>query len=109
MADTTKRQQGFAIVETALIIVIIAVIVGVGYWVVKQRNKNNLNSSSSMSNTSKITAAAGTTASIDQLTQSDSKAEAAIDQKYEASEQSAVTSTNTALNNLGGAYNESSY
>jgi len=108
MSDKARRQQGFALVESLLIIVIIALIVGVGYWVVTQRNKNNTTATSD-SQTTTAKAPEGTTASIDQLTQADSQAEAAIDSKYAANEQTNSTSTNAALKNLGGAYNESSY
>ena len=107
MSDSPKRQQGFAAVETLLIVVIIAAVVGVGYWVYKQRNKNDVTATNNSQTT--VKAAAGTTSSVDQLTQADSQAEATIDKKYAANEQSNATSTNAALKNLGGAYDETSY
>lgn len=110
-----KDQRGFAFVEALLIIVIIGLVAGVGYYVVKQRSNgvtpatSSAPAASSPSTTATVTASAGTTDAIDQLTQADAQSEDSINSKYEKQTQSAATSDSTALSNLGGAYNESNY
>lgn len=107
-ASSSKgRAQGFAVVETLLILVIIAGIVGIGAYVLRQ--KNNANSTLSSSTAPAVTSApAGTTAAIDQLTQQDAQAETSVDSAADAAAQQAATSANSAVSNVGGAYNETS-
>jgi uncharacterized protein HemX len=106
-----RGQSGFSAVELVLIVVVIGVIAGVGFWVLKQRsaNKQTDNSQASTSHSSTSTAKAGTTDSIDQLTKSDEAADSAIDKTHDATEQSNAASSNTAQNNIGDSYNEANF
>lgn len=103
-----KQQQGFAIVEALLVILIIGVMVAVGYWVWKQRGEKSASTTTNISTATVSPANEGTTEGIDQLTQLDEKSESDIDQKYGATAQSNATSSSDAASNVGGAYNENS-
>ncbi len=108
MTDIDNRAQtGFAMVEAVLVLIIIGLVVGVGYWVTTQKNATKTTASSATP-TGQVTAKTGTTAAIDQLTKQDAQAETAINAKEDSSDQSNAQSTNSALTNLGGAYNETS-
>lgn len=107
----TKQQttNGFAVIETLLVILLVGVIVAVGFWVWKQRDTETAknNTTKTVKVTSIDPAKAGTTAGIDQLTQLDGQDESNIDQKHASSSETNATSTNSTLTSLGGAYNES--
>jgi len=102
------RQQGYAAVEIVLIVVIVALIGGIGVWIYKQNNKQVVAPAADSSNGT-TQAAAGTSEGVDQVSQSDAQDEAAINKKYDNSEQSTATSSNTALNNVGNSYDESNF
>jgi len=103
------NNKGFGVLETALIIVVIAAVVGVGYYVVRQKHTAEATLSSNSNTAPQAKAPTGTTASVDQLTQQDAKTEASADNTTDASLQQDSTSANTAINSLGGAYNEANY
>src|SRR5579864_6982510 len=89
---------GFALVETVLILIIIGIIAGVGYWVATQRNSSSsANSSTATPATTTVTAKSGTLGAIDQLTKADSQAETGIDTKYQTGDQSAATSSDSTV------------
>lgn len=101
------RSAGFAVVEALLILVILAAIVGVGAYVVRQKhNANSTLGSGTGGNSTSTKAPAGTTTSIDQLTQQDAQTEAGVDAAADNSTQQTSTSANGAASNVGGAYNE---
>lgn len=103
-----KKQQGFAIVEALLVILIVGVMVAVGYWVWKQRGEKSANTSTNSAAATVSPAKEGTTEGIDQLTQLDEKSESDIDQKYGTTAQTNAASSADAASNVGGAYNENS-
>lgn len=99
-----KENAGFAVIEATLAIIIIAAILGLGLYVMKQRN-----TSSSINSTSSALvpqAQAGTTASIGQLTQIDAQNEAGVDSSGDNQTQQNVSSADSAISNVGGAYDE---
>jgi hypothetical protein len=104
--------HGFAAVESLLVLIIIGMVVGVGYWVITQRNTTPT-SSNATNNSSAITRpvkdSTGTISSIDQLTSVDSQSEANISNANDSSEQSTAQSSSSSAANVGGAYNESNY
>jgi len=111
------RNRGFALVEAVLIVLVIAALVGIGAYVVQHRT-STLNSSStgntsasnngSGSNSSAVPAN-GTTASVDALTQADANSESGVDTKADTQAQQDAGSANTAVSNVGGAYNETTF
>lgn len=107
MKATSKRDKsaGFAIVETLLILIILAAIVGVGAYVVRQRNNANNTFGTGSASTAKK-ASDGTTARINQLTTQESQTESNIDSSADTGTQQASTSANGAASNVGGAYSE---
>ena len=102
----SKSTAGFAALEALLVVVVVAAIVGLGVYVMHQKDTadKNLNSTA----TSKTAAPAGTAAAIDQITQQDAQTEANVDKNNDNSVQQAAGSDNTAVNNVGGAYDENS-
>ncbi len=104
-----NSQQGFTPFAALLVIVIVLGISGVGYYVYHQNHKGTGAANTSANPQSANTVQAGTTAAIDSLTSQDSKAEDAIDAKYQNSDQTTVKSANGAAANLNGAYDESTY
>lgn len=95
--------SGTALVEVAVAVLVLAVIVAAGVYVMNHRAASNPDTSTN------TTAAAqpGTTASIDQLTQSDAIREQQVYSSAAAQAQQDALSANTAASNVGGAYNES--
>jgi len=98
-----NKSAGFAVVEALLIIVILAGIVGIGVYIMHQRQTTKTTASGA---TSQTQAPAGTTSSIDQLTQQDAQTEAGTDSQADNQMQQDATSANSATSNVGGAYNE---
>ena len=110
MKKTNQNQKGFSAVEVFLVLIVVAAVAGVGYWVVKQHNKTGTSTpATAVSTPVSPAASAGTASAIDQLISQDAQSEQAIDSKNDSTTQSDATSTNPALNNLGGAYNESNF
>lgn len=102
------KAAGFALVETVLVLIILAAIVGVGLYVARQKSNVNGTLNNSGSSTA-AKAQAGTTASINQLTQQDAQTEASVDNSADNGTQQASTSANGAVSNVGGAYNEANF
>ncbi len=110
MKTVSKQRHtgGFAAIEAVLILIIIVAVIGIGAYVLHQKS----NSDKTLTTTSSepvAKASAGTTESIDQLTEQDAKDEAAVDKAGDSSLQQAATSPDTSVNNVGGAYNESNF
>lgn len=101
--NTNGNQAGFSLVEPLLVLVIIAAIVGVGYYVMHQRD-NGIKLGSGTTAATK--AAAGSTASVDQLTKQDAQVEENVDKGADAQTTQNATSANSSLNSVAGAYNE---
>jgi Tfp pilus assembly protein PilV len=105
-----KTQQGFSIVETLLAIIVIAAIAGLGFWVYHQNHKTTAtNNSTTASNNTAAATTAGTTQSIDNLTQQDVTSEQAIDSRYASTDQTTTQSANGAAANMGGAFDETTF
>lgn len=92
-----------AIVEAAVAILVLAVIVAGSVYVINHKPT----SPSTNTTTSTTTAQPGTTASIDQLTQSEAQTEQQADKGADSQTQQDALSANNAASNVGGAYNES--
>lgn len=101
-------QRGFAGLEVMLLIVIVAVIAGIGFWVQRRNGNDKTQTSLSQGSQAVDPSKAGTTEGIDQLMQASVQSEESIDAKNLTSEQADASSTNTAQKNIGGAYDESS-
>ena len=93
--------SGFTAVEAVLVIVVLAAVVGVGIFVVHREHAANTTANT------QAAAPAGTSASVDQLTQQDAQTEAAVDGQGDSQVQQDALSANSAVSNVGGAYNES--
>jgi len=114
MRQQRSEPTGFAPVETVLVLIIIGIIAGVGYWVATQRTNNNATTTASSStapsvSNGKVTASTGTLTAIDQLTAIDGQDETKITSQYDGADQSAALTANNAASNIGGAYNEASF
>lgn len=103
---TTRNDQGFAAVEALLLVVIAAIIAGVGYWVFTQRKTANHSESSNQS-VGQVATKSETVkfaTFLDKNTDQEEEAtSAAADQLAES-----ALSDAAAVNSLGEAYNESS-
>jgi len=107
MIRVKNNQSGFSAVEAVLVVVIIAAIAGVGYYVMRQKQTANDNLSGATSTTKQAAVTpTGTTANIDQLTQQDSQTEFGVDNSVDNQMGQDAASANTTVNNVGGAYNE---
>lgn len=107
LSKQEDKSAGFALIEMVLILVILTAIVGVGVYVMRQ--KQNANSTlSSNGSALRTKAQPGTAASIEQLTAQDAQTEAGVDSSADNQTQQDATSANTAVSNVGGAYDEAS-
>lgn len=102
-----KKQAGFSVVELLLVLVMVALLVGLGYLFYQRRQKAATTTTTSTQSQT-VAPTAGTTASIDSLTGQDASSESTIDQKHTSGEGTTAQSANSAAANVGGAYNESS-
>lgn len=102
---TTRNDHGFAAVEALLLVVIAAIIAGVGYWVFTQRKATN--SETSNQSVNQVASKSETVKFATFLDKNTDEEEEAISA---AANQLAETSLSdaAAVNNLGEAYNESS-
>lgn len=101
MSSQNRRVQsaGMVPVDAIIAIVVVAAIVGVGVFVIQHRQ-----TPSTASTIPSVTAA--TSASIEQLTQGDAQAEQQADKNADTQSERDATSANSAVSNVGGAYNE---
>lgn len=107
MGVRLTKSGGFAAMEGLLVLVIVAAIVGVGYYVIHQ--KHSAQKTLSNSNSAPANAPAGTTASVDQQATNSATQEAGLDNSADSAYQQDAGSANGAVSNVGGAYNEASY
>jgi len=103
------RQHGAAAFEVLAAIVVLVLIAGAGAYVVhRDHNSSKTTNLGTLSSDGQATAAKpGTTSYIDEVTQQAAATEQNTDNSYDSQYQQAATSANTAMSNLGGAYNES--
>lgn len=97
----TSKAKGFTVVESLIVLVVVVVIVAAGAYVIHRHKKSNTVAAT----TTAKTAQAGTTQSIDQLTQQDEQSEQSIDTAADGQTQAQLTNVNSANGNVGGAYN----
>lgn len=107
MNKNKSISNGFVAIEGILILIIVIGIMGACAW--SYINNAKISTKAPIISTTKLTATAGTTSSIDQLMQQDGQDENSINTKYDSNDQSAATSVDTSQTNLGGVYNESSF
>lgn len=100
-----KSEQGFSVIETFLVIAVIAVVAGVGLMVYSRSSGSK--SVNPGQQATKTTPVAGTVESIDALSSDDVKSESEINSRYEASDQATAKATNSAAADLEGAYDAS--
>lgn len=109
MTASVKKEtmHGFAHLEIVLVGVVIVIIGAIGYMFYHNviANKSDANTVNSAMQTP-AAAPAGTTASIDQLTQQAAAAEAGVDSSADAQSEQNATSADSAVSNVGGAYDE---
>lgn len=98
-------QRGFSVVEAFVVIVVIALVGGVGYVAYHRHQTKNASSNKTANQTAQVQP--GTAASVDNLVLQDGTDESAIDSKYTSTYQTNAQSTDQAASNVGGAYNES--
>jgi hypothetical protein len=105
-----RHQTGFSAIAGLLVIIVISLVGGIGYYVVSQNNKAQKTAveSSGAANSTTYVPAAGTTGSIDSLTAQDAASESKIDDQYGNNDQTAAQSATPAANAIGGSYDESS-
>ena len=105
------KNTGFAAAEGLLIVVMLVAIAGIGAYVLHQKKiaNNTLSSTKDSGTTTQTTTqpALGSTASIDKLTQQDGQTEAGVDSSADNQTSQNATSSNGAVNNVGGSYDES--
>jgi hypothetical protein len=110
-----SNHKGFSTVEALLLVLVIVVVGGAGYMVLKRSKTNNdavstpVESSVAANKTTVDANKVGTTTGVDQLTAIEQTSENSLDTKYEGSEKTDSTSTSKSANDIGGAYNEANF
>lgn len=100
-----KAPRGFSAVETLLILALLALVVGVGYFAYHAHYKTTASTSGSTTQS-----ASGASPNIDAITSKDTADEESdVDASYAATQTTAAQSTDQAAANLGGAYNETTF
>lgn len=119
------QDSGFAAVEALLILIIIGAVVGIGSYVVNQKNgvkasiesntatssqtsavKTTVPTVATVSTASKLSVVNSTTSDISNLISSESDTEANLDRLSDAETLTNISDSNNAASNLVGAYNE---
>jgi len=112
MTRSRIDQQGFGVVEALLVIVIVGAVASIGVYVVRQKNHTDTLLTKTNTTSAASTAAApsaGTTASIDQLTEQETQTEVGVDHSADAQIGQDAVSANSAATNVGSAYNEANF
>ena len=108
--DPTANQRGFALVEGVLILVIVAAIVGVGFFVWKQRKPATHASTTTTSTVSQVApAAVGTTAAVQQVLDQENTNEQKADSTATNGISDSNKSADSTTNSIGDSYNENAY
>lgn len=99
------KNQGFAVVEVLLLLLIVALIAGVGYWVYSHRTAGTSQTTTQTTGESKpVTQKSSFTATLQKNSEDEDKAASAAADNFASS----ATSDASAAANLGEVYNESS-
>ena len=94
---------GIATAEMVMVLVVVAALIGIGAYVLHR----NLAAKTSTTASTINAPAGGTTESIDQITANDAATEQQADKNADSRMQQDATSANSAVSNVGGAYDES--
>lgn len=107
--DVTSDQGGFSVVETSLVILIVAAVASIGWWVYNQQSRNLVENTTSVNRSAQAVDASkvGTSSGIEQLTQFDSNSEEALSRREDTAEQTFVLTTNSADRSVGSSFDES--
>ncbi len=115
------NESGFAVIESALILIIIAAVIGVGGYVIKQKNsiKSSVETSTSSPDTSaikqtvakpstvsKLTVVNSTNSDITKLISNESETEFNLDKSSDSDALIKINDSNKAADEVGGAINE---
>ena len=104
-----SASSGFAAIEALLLVVILAAVIGVGAYVLQQKKTvTKTLAAPTVSSATPQASTSGAASSVEQLTQQETQTEAGYDNSADSQAQQADTSTVSAANNVGGAYNENS-
>lgn len=106
MINKIKNQAGFAALEFALVLVIIGLIGGVGYWVASQRKaKNSTSTETTTTQKQKLDPKKiGTVAGVEQVNKFDSDDESKIEDDLATQEQNNAVLDDQAASSTGGNY-----
>jgi len=103
-----RKQAGVAVFEVLAVVVVLALVVGAGMYVA-HKHKTPSQAASNTSNSQTVTTKPGTTANVDQLVEQAASSEQTSASSYDTQYQQAATSSDSAMSNMGGAYNDSSF
>lgn len=107
MYQIRKRQEGFALLELALVLVVVVGIGAVGYWVIgKQRSHAQSTNQASPSVDPKLI---GTSAGIDQLFSQEKTTENNLDNSATSDLKSNISSYNQQNTSIGDGYDANSF
>ena len=116
-----KHESGFAILESLLILMIIGGVVGIGGYVIKQKNSVKASVETSTSSTptsvsketiatpstaSKLTVVNSTNSDINKLISDESDTEFNLDKSSDSESLTKIDDSNRAANNVGDSFNE---
>ncbi len=108
-----KSEKGFSVIDTLIVLIVVAFVGATGWMVYKNHHKAGLASTSNSTSASQAAslppALPGTIQAVDNITTESTNSSSTIDSQYTNSDQSAALSSNGAASNLGGSYNESSF
>ena len=97
---SSSKQSGFAHVELAIIIVTIALIVGVGYWVVQKRHQTTAKTSQTTSETATAAASAAQKAAASEASTGSSSISSDVNQTQGEAKTTSQIGDNSDATNL---------
>ena len=123
MSIRNTNESGFAVIESVLILIIIAAVIGVGGYVIKQRSSVKVASESSTSSTktlvsnvaaststvAKLAVVNSTSSDITKLISDESNVETNLYKSNDSATLNSINDSNAAATNEGGAYNENDF
>jgi FlaG/FlaF family flagellin (archaellin) len=111
MHQTLKHRGriGFTAIELLLMIAVVAIVGGLVYVYILRSNNSSNSATPTASTSQGVSAPAGTTSSITQITEQDAQTEIGVDKSADSQTQQNADSANSAANDVGGAYNASNF
>lgn len=116
-----SNEKGFAVIESALILIIIAAVIGIGGYVIKQKNSTKASVETSTSSTktsaskeivvipstaSKLAVVNATNSEITKLISDESDNEFNLDNTADSDTVSNINGSDKAATNIGDSFNE---